>query len=503
MAIDFPNSPTVDDIFTVAEKSWIWDGSAWKVYFNPPVMYVQDTPPSVPKTGDQWYESDTGQHFVYYDSIWVETGSAITTNVNANDLSGTTLASNVTGSSLTSTGTLTSLAVTGDVTVDTSTFKVDATNNRVGIGTASPGATLDVQSASITPTIHATNSSVGNALTVTGNASVSNTLSVTQGLYVDTNLIATDSTNNRVGINTASPTHSLHVVGDARVTSDLTVAGGLQIDTNTLFVDATNNRVGVGTTGPGATLDVLASTGTAMRVTNTGIGASLLVEDSTSTDSTPFIIDAAGRVGIGTTSPASTLEVVGNAFIYGTGSTIQTRQSSGNDGVIVSGRAGGASNNNVTLIPTTLSTNRTHTLPDVTGESAVFVSGRGTNTTWTTYTSTITQLGNVTFSAYVSRYCQIGKLIHWEFAFLCTSAGSLNNAIRVNLPQTAQGNAIYSNYGTMHVYDASTNTHYTGHAFAYNFQQAAMMLNGGNTYFQTIALSSSDIVSGHIIYEAA
>ena len=98
MAIDFPNSPTVDDIFTVAEKSWIWDGSAWKVYFNPPVMYVQDTPPSVPKTGDQWYESDTGQHFVYYDSIWVETGSAITTNVNAGDLSGTQLTDGIVGS---------------------------------------------------------------------------------------------------------------------------------------------------------------------------------------------------------------------------------------------------------------------------------------------------------------------------------------------------------------------------------------------------------------------
>jgi hypothetical protein len=52
----------------------------------------------VPKTGDQWYESDTGQHFVYYDSIWVETGSAITTNVNAGDLSGTQLTDGIVGS---------------------------------------------------------------------------------------------------------------------------------------------------------------------------------------------------------------------------------------------------------------------------------------------------------------------------------------------------------------------------------------------------------------------
>lgn len=28
-AIDFPNSPTTNDIFTAAGKSWIWTGSYW------------------------------------------------------------------------------------------------------------------------------------------------------------------------------------------------------------------------------------------------------------------------------------------------------------------------------------------------------------------------------------------------------------------------------------------------------------------------------------------
>ena len=36
--------------------------------------------------------------------------------------------------------------ITGDLTVDTSTLKVDSTNNRVGIGTATPAAPLDVRS---------------------------------------------------------------------------------------------------------------------------------------------------------------------------------------------------------------------------------------------------------------------------------------------------------------------------------------------------------------------
>ena len=46
------------------------------------------------------------------------------------------------------TATLASATITGDLTVDTSTLKVDSTNNRVGIGTASPTAPLDVNGAS-------------------------------------------------------------------------------------------------------------------------------------------------------------------------------------------------------------------------------------------------------------------------------------------------------------------------------------------------------------------
>ena len=79
---------------------------------------VSDTPPTspTPQAGDQWYESDTGRQLIYYDGFWVEIGSTATTNVNASDLSGTTLASNVVSSSLTSVGTLGSLAVTNDIT---------------------------------------------------------------------------------------------------------------------------------------------------------------------------------------------------------------------------------------------------------------------------------------------------------------------------------------------------------------------------------------------------
>ena len=68
----------------------------------------------------------------------------ITVTAAAGTLTGSTLASGVTASSLTSVGTLTSLAVSGNLAVDTNTLFVDAANNRVGVGTATPASTLDV-----------------------------------------------------------------------------------------------------------------------------------------------------------------------------------------------------------------------------------------------------------------------------------------------------------------------------------------------------------------------
>lgn len=61
--------------------------------------------------------------------------------------------------------------------------------------------------------------------------------------------------------------------------------------------------------GAGETVIATASTGNSLRITNTGSGNSLLVEDSTNPDSTPFVIDNAGNVLVGTTTAYGTQTV--------------------------------------------------------------------------------------------------------------------------------------------------------------------------------------------------
>lgn len=66
----------------------------------------------------------------------------------------------------------------------------------------------------------------------------------------------------------------------------------------------------------------------AFRVTQLGSGDAILVEDSTNPDSSPFVVTAAGRVGIGTTTPTATL------FVTGTDTTIPAFVVKGSDATV-------------------------------------------------------------------------------------------------------------------------------------------------------------------------
>ena len=98
------------------------------------------------------------------------------------------------------------------------------------------------------------------------------------------------------------------------VTADTT--GSLKLQTgNTSLVTAVtvdpSQNVGIGITTPTARLNIFDNTGgDALRITQTGTGNVLVVEDETNPDSTPFVIDNAGNVGVGITIPAAKLNIV-------------------------------------------------------------------------------------------------------------------------------------------------------------------------------------------------
>jgi len=110
----------------------------------------------------------------------------------------------------------------------------------------------------------------GNA-TLTGNISAAD-VTASGDLTVDTDTLKVDATNDRVGVNNASPAKTLDVTGDAAVSGDLAV------DTDTLKVDTTNDRVGVNKASPTVALDVtgaITASGTITGNAFSGDGSSL------------------------------------------------------------------------------------------------------------------------------------------------------------------------------------------------------------------------------------
>ncbi len=95
-------------------------------------------------------------------------------------------------------------------------------------------------------------STLGNAsstlLTNTGQSWFNSTSTFATDARFDTNTLVVDSFNNRVGIGTTSPATPLEIMGDFRVAEG--------INYNALFVDATQGQVGIGTDSPNEKLHI-------------------------------------------------------------------------------------------------------------------------------------------------------------------------------------------------------------------------------------------------------
>lgn len=158
------------------------------------------------------------------------------------------------------------------------------TNGNVGIGTNSPAVKLDVSQTQAAQTA----ARVVN--TDTSSAASASYIATQGGVSVD--LTAEQNAQAEVGTSSAHP---------------LIIKSN---DVERMRVTSTGN-IGVGIVAPLGRFHVAGSTSDdIVRITQSGAGVPLRVEDET-TDTTPFIVDTAGNVGIGTPTPTVKLQVVG------------------------------------------------------------------------------------------------------------------------------------------------------------------------------------------------
>lgn len=123
---------------------------------------------------------------------------------------------------------------------------------------------------------------------------------------------------------------NISTLGNASITGTLTVGGTVTANGNVNLGDSATDT----TTITGLGVINANSASPALKVTQAGAGASLLIEDVAS-DTTPFIVDGSGNVGIGLSTPTNKLELysatAANVFIKGDSTTAYFAQRTSTD----------------------------------------------------------------------------------------------------------------------------------------------------------------------------
>lgn len=181
-AIDFPNSPTLNQEFTSGSRTWIWNGTVWaaKVIDTSVSRYdVSDTAPSSPIAGDVWFNSTNARTYVYYDGTWVESNPSLAGVNGADGADGANGADGADGES----GVLTPVTVSSNITLATKNrYFVDTTAARTLTLPAAPAVGDEIQ------VFDATGTAGTNNITVSNNSLKIN--GVTDSALLDVNGVA-------------------------------------------------------------------------------------------------------------------------------------------------------------------------------------------------------------------------------------------------------------------------------------------------------------------------
>lgn len=165
------------------------------------------------------------------------------------------------------------------------------------------------------------NTTLTGNITVNGNSTLGNgtsdTIAITGILNVDSGVLYVDPTNNRVGINDATPSEALDVTGNVAITGNETVGGTLNVTgaatlSSTLAVTGNSTLTGNLSVNGNSTLGD--ASGDSLTINSNGVS----IPNGLNFDSNTLVIDAANnRVGIGVASPSVPLDIQSNASAIG------------------------------------------------------------------------------------------------------------------------------------------------------------------------------------------
>jgi len=201
--ITFPQNPTQGQQYTYGSTTYIYDGTFWSVDST-----LINSPLKLDSTNNRVGINNTSP------TVELDVTGAIKGSTTLQITGATTLSSNL--------------------TVDTNTLFVDATNNRVGIGTVSPVRQLHIHEPSDSANvIQITNTDTGSTQSDGVIVGMDSTDKGILWNYENTDFrFGTNDTqqmtitaNGNVGIGTASPSTKLEVNGSATITGTLTAAG--------------------------------------------------------------------------------------------------------------------------------------------------------------------------------------------------------------------------------------------------------------------------------------
>jgi len=125
-------------------------------------------------------------------------------------------------------------------------------------------------------------------------------------------------------------------LGSTTINSGATVTNVDGLTINSTTIPTSKTLVATDTTDfvktAGGSVIAANTSSTALEIRQTGTGLAFKIEDSTNPDATPFVVTADGSVGIGTSSPASTLSVAGGIdATLGVASSLRLSVSGGSD----------------------------------------------------------------------------------------------------------------------------------------------------------------------------